>query len=122
MRILDASAVIAWIFEEEGGVLVEQLFADGLISSVNYAEVLQRVLKRGEALEPVVKELNQSGLRVVDAGREAATIAAELHDRKDLSLADRFCIALGALADLPVVTADRDWVTHDLPVEVELIR
>jgi PIN domain nuclease of toxin-antitoxin system len=122
MRVLDASAVLAWIFEEEGGELVEQLFEDGLISAVNYAEVLQRVLKRGETLETIVGEIDQSGLRIVDSGREAATVAAELYDRKDLSLADRFCIALGALADVPVVTADRDWATSELPVAVELIR
>ena len=122
MRVLDASAVIAWVFDEEGGNLVEPLFEDGAISAVNYAEVLQRLIRRGEPIEECVKSVDRCGLRVIDAGPDAAIIAAELRKHDNLSLADRFCIALGALAAAPVVTADRYWATLPLPAQVELIR
>ncbi len=121
-RVLDASAVIAWVFEEDGGELVETLFADGLMSTVNYAEVIQRLIKRGEDAEDCVKDIEATGITVIDAGQEAAIIAARLSQHRDLSLADRFCIALGDLAEAPVVTADRYWATLQLPVQVELIR
>lgn len=122
MRVLDASAVIAWAFEEEGADLAEQAFDGGLISTVNYAEVVQRLMKRGESEEECVACMGESGLRVIDADLDAAIIAARLHVHKDLSIGDRFCIALGALAETPVVTADRDWATLPLPAQIELIR
>ncbi len=122
MRVVDASVVIAWAFEEDGADLAEQLFEGGLISTVNYTEVIQRLMKRGETEEECLDCMKQSGLRVVDAGLEAAIIAARLHVYKDLSLGDRFCIALGEIASAPVVTADRYWATLPLPAEIELIR
>ena len=38
------------------------------------------------------------------------------------SFADRACLATGLVRGLPVVTADRDWASVDLGVEVILFR
>jgi ribonuclease VapC len=39
-----------------------------------------------------------------------------------LSICDRACLALAERLALPVVTADREWVSLDLGVTVTLIR
>jgi len=39
-----------------------------------------------------------------------------------LSFADRACVSLGLMLELPVLTADADMTKIDLPVKFELIR
>jgi len=41
---------------------------------------------------------------------------------RGLSICDRACLALAKRLGLPVVTADREWVSLDLGVVVTLIR
>jgi ribonuclease VapC len=65
------------------------------------------------------------GATVLSADAEHSEYVARL--RKDteglgLSLADRFCFALAASRNAPVMTADRAWAKVDVGVEVLLIR
>jgi ribonuclease VapC len=39
-----------------------------------------------------------------------------------LSFADRACLALGQMRNLPVITGDRNWLKLQLPVERILFR
>lgn len=64
-------------------------------------------------------------LPVLPFDRAQALMAARLDPlthRRDISFADRCCIALGRHLRLPVLTGDRPWVALDLGVEVRLIR
>lgn len=120
--VLDASALLAVVHEEEGGSFVETVLGRSAISSVNWSEVVQKALARGLNLARR-HDLLSIGLTVVPFDRESAERTAEIWSRAShLSLADRACLALAARLGVPAVTADRAWATLDLAVEVRLIR
>ena len=130
--VLDASALLAHLNEEEGASAVRQAMADGaVISVVNWMEVLSKIAERGEDPELAAAEMKGAGLIggvvSVEAVTEQDSIEAArlrpLTKERGLSLADRSCLALAARLGLPVVTGDRAW--QDLPridVAVKLIR
>lgn len=89
---------------------------------MNLAEVPTRIAREGVAPELALKDVQDTGLTIVDASLEQAVLAARLPERSGLSLGDRFCIALGQQLGAPVVTSDRAWANLNLPVAVELIR
>lgn len=112
--VLDASAVIAFLRGEPGAAVVRlALDAQPLISAVNLAEVLSKLVDKGapQALaQQAVATLNLS-VRAFDA--DAAHQVAWLRDasrRLGLSLGDRACLALAASVRAPVFTADRPWL------------
>jgi ribonuclease VapC len=121
--VLDASAVLAWLHQEPGADAAFRHFDGGMISSVNWSEVLQKV--RAIGADPVVtgSRLERLGLIVHSATRGDATLAARYWSpRSPLSLADRFCLALAYRSDVPAVTAERAWANLDIGVDVEVIR
>lgn len=130
--VLDASALLAHLNEEEGASAVRQAMADGaVISVVNWMEVLSKIAERGEDPELAAAEMKGAGLIggvvSVEAVTEQDSIEAArlrpLTKERGLSLADRSCLALAARLGLPVVTGDRAW--QNLPriaVAVKLIR
>jgi PIN domain nuclease of toxin-antitoxin system len=74
---------------------------------------------RAEAFLPELR------LPVLPFDAAQALIAARLDPlthRRDISFADRCCIALGRHLRLPVLTGDRPWAALDLGVEVKPIR
>ncbi len=127
MRIvLDSSALLALLQEEPGAERVEALLDGALISVVNVAEVAA-TLARHLSSEEVKLILANSGPVTVTADEEIAIDAGLLRpitDAAGLSLADRFCLALGRRLGVPVVTADKAWarVADAAAVEVLLIR
>ncbi len=129
--MLDASAVLAYLRDEPGGEVVEEAFVAGaLISSVNWAEVLTRVVEGGGDPEHTRRAMVEGG--VLGEGlvvhpldeMQALKIARlrPLTRAAGLSLADRTCLALAASLDLTALTADRAWADLGLGVRVELIR
>ncbi len=127
MIVLDASALLALIKDEPGGDVVARAATDNdaTISSVNYAEVLQKTARLGVTAEEVDAELDALGITVSPFGRLDARLAASFfRDRSGLSLADRVCLALARSVSSPAYTADRIWQTwaDDLAVEVRVIR
>lgn len=111
--VLDASAVLAFLQDEDGADVVEQYLADGsVISAVNWSEVVQKLRVRGADWEVAAALLHSYGLRVLDATSDDAVQAAARWTRGDgLSLGDRFCLALGHRLGATVVTADTAWGT-----------
>jgi len=115
MRVFDASALLAVLGQEPGGdVVSEQLEArDGVVASVNYAEVLTKLIDRG--LDEATAQLawHSLGLKVHPVDEGIAAVAALLRPTTralGLSLADRCCLALARqLGNVTVVTADRPW-------------
>lgn len=113
--VLDASAILAYLSDEDGADQVESLLIAGaMCSSVNWSEVAQKVRAAGGDW-PVASALLQSyGLRVEPATADDAEHAASLWRRgSGLSLADRFCLALGQCSRAPVWTADTAWGESD---------
>lgn len=124
--VLDASALLAWLHGEPGIEVVEASLHASVMSSVNWAEVLQKITARG-ILAPgdVSGDLGTIGLGVIpftanDAERSARIWSLSRH--VGLSLGDRACISLAQRLGLPAITADRVWATLDLEVEVRVIR
>ncbi len=126
MYVLDASAMLAMIYEEPGAEDVISRLPSSLISSVNFAEVLQKAANAGRDPEQVGLLLRKSTLGVVPFDHALATEAAALWPltrRAGLSLADRSCLALAAAIGGVAVTADTSWGTLAISsVEVHVIR
>jgi ribonuclease VapC len=123
--VLDASALIALLWDEPGGEAVEPLVGCAAISAVNWAEVLQRYRAHGVETAGKREQVEALGIRVEPFSDEDAETVAELWRptrRAGLSLADRACLALARRLDLAAYTADRDWRRVTVGVRVVLIR
>jgi ribonuclease VapC len=62
--VLDASALLAMLFEEPGGKRVEEVIQNALISAVNLSEVGAVISDRGADLGPVFGRLEQLQLNI----------------------------------------------------------
>ncbi len=112
--VLDASAILAFVFDEQGADEVESALAVSVVPAIGWAEILQKVRQHGGDAELVASTLGQLGLVVEAADAIDARMAALLwQPGRGLSLADRFCLALGQLLDVPIWTCDRDWAGVD---------
>jgi len=123
--VLDASALLAFLQSEPGSGVVESAIRGAVMSSVNWAEVVQKSLARDVMVAGMREDVEAWGLRLVPFGAEDAEAAALLWPQtrhRGLSLADRACLALGMRLDGPVLTADRSWAGVPVGVEVRLIR
>jgi len=95
------------------------------ISSVNFAEVVTKLVESGATGSEIERILAPVGLEVFDADRALAFEAAALRTVTrpfGLSLGDRFALALALRLHLPVLTADQNWGRLDLAVPIVLIR
>jgi PIN domain nuclease of toxin-antitoxin system len=129
--VLDASALMAVLHDEDGASIVMEAIGEGAaISVANWAEVLSKLAEAGRAPEDVSAELRRA-----EGSRRALTIepmtAADciaiarlrpVTRAQGLSLADRACLALAHRLGIPVLTADREWAAADVDVQVRLIR
>lgn len=128
--VLDASAVLAVIFDEPGGDIAVDHLDGGALSAVGLAELLTKYLDRGIETDGVTRDLMALGVEVVpvtaiDAERQLELRRIDVVDSAGgprLSIADRLCLAVALRLGLPVVTADRLWAELDLPADVILIR
>jgi ribonuclease VapC len=110
--VLDASAVLAFLFQEKGGDKVEALLAGSLLSVVNYAEVITKLYDRGMSVHDAKSLIGNTDIELVEFNSEQAFIVGDLRKSTrhlGLSLGDRACIALAKLKGLQVVTADTAW-------------
>jgi len=123
--VLDASALLAWMHGEPGGELVDDVIGTSLMCSVNFSEVVQKVVAENLPADGLMDDLEGVGCEIVPFEAEDALVAGELWTKtraKGLSLGDRACLALAVRARRPVVTADRAWTGLKLPFEVWSIR
>ncbi len=128
--VLDASALLAFLNAEPGAAVIEAAIAsDGaVISVVNWAEVLSKVVEAGAAPEAVRERLERAGVlgaafRIEPLTEEdAATIARlrPLTRAAGLGLGDRACLALAKRLGAPAVTVDRVWASVSAAVGVDV--
>ena len=109
--VLDASALLAFLASEAGAEVTEEALLSGArCSAVNWSEVAQKVRATGADWTVAASLLASYDLDVEPASLEDAERAAHLWKRgSGLSLADRFCLALGDRLDATVFTADSAW-------------
>lgn len=122
--VLDASALLAWLHREPGGELVGTVLDGASISAVNWSEVIQKSLQKGVEVQGMLDEVTDLGLTVEPFTAAQAEQAARLWAQtrgSGLSLGDRACLALAMDRSAPVLTADRDWASLALVVEVQLL-
>lgn len=121
--VLDASALLAWLQNEPGAAIVEELLPESAISSLNWSEVLQKSLAHGVEITGLRQDMEALGLVILPFDRGAAEQAARLWSAgSSLSLADRACLALGIQHGAPVLTADRLWTQVSVGAMVRLVR
>lgn len=123
--VLDASAVLAFLRNEPGAEFVRPWLRGGFISAVNAGEVMNRLSRPGRSLEQIVHLVRGVEMQIIDFRFEQAVVAASLepHARAaNLSFADRACLSLGMMRELPVLTADQAWSPLDLGIDIRLIR
>jgi ribonuclease VapC len=123
--VLDASALLAYLLQEPGAEVVDELLSDARMASVNWAEVVQKSLSAGVDIQGMREELQALGMQVepfLAADGERAGQLWPLTRQQGLSLGDRACLSLGLRLDLPVVTCDRAWTQLALELEVRLLR
>jgi ribonuclease VapC len=121
--VLDASALLAMIHGEPGADMVRTSVSDSVVSSINWAETVQKISAEGLDPEETRNDLLDAGLRIASFDREDAETTAMLWPRaRSVSLADRACLALARRLGLPVLTADGAWAALDLGIAIRLIR
>ena len=123
--VLDTSAVLALLFAEPGAEAAIARGQAGLLSAVSYSEALAKSQDRGVPLATATQALDGLRLTVVSFDQAHAARAASFRPATralGFSFADRACLATAALAQLPVLTADRDWRKVDLGLEIILLR
>ena len=121
--VLDASAVLALLQEEQGADEVEGLLDGASMSCVNLSEVIQKAEQHGVETEGLEFDLEALGIEFRDFDLAMVRPTAELWSAgKGLSLGDRACLALAKANDATAITADGRWVIDGLGVDVRLIR
>lgn len=114
MVVLDASAVLAYLQEENGSEKMDVILAEGrgMMSTVNYAEVVGKLLEAGLPESSVKSVMANLDLNVESLDDKQAWKTGLLRittKEFGLSLGDRACLALADIKNLPVVTADKQW-------------
>ena len=124
--VLDASALLALIQEEQGAEVIKPLLKFSVMSTVNIAESLTTLQRTGISPQEALILISDIIMTIVPFDLEQAGIVADLQSKvqhKGLSLGDRACIALGIKLQVPIYTADRVWAQLQLNnANVKLIR
>lgn len=120
--VLDSSAILAVLNQERGSQTAQTYFPNGIVSAVNFAEVITKLIEHGHDSSSSMEafDLLQVSVSVFDVAQ--ARKAAELRPltrHLGLSLGDRSCLALAMLQGATAVTADRGWSGLSFcPIEV----
>ena len=124
--VLDASALLALLFEERGHEQVAPLLDGAAISAVNYLETITKQMQQGADEETAVSVVSSLDLMVIPFDvtlAEAAATLSPLARSHGLSLGDRACLTLARQLRLPAITAESAWQhLPGLNVEIRLIR
>ena len=125
--VLDSSVIVAALLQEPGGDQVADFMGEGLISTVNVAEVYAIFTRRNLSKATLATFLGYRGIEIVPlsvAVAEATGRMVAMTASAGLSLGDRACLALGISRRAIVLTADRAWLqfAEPLGLEIKIIR
>ncbi len=131
--VLDASAIVAWIFRETGYQVVARALPYGVLPVANAVEALARALERGWSggADELLADIELMGVSL-EPSLEADTVrAAELIAQSralgiargwGISLGDALCLAIAERLELPAVGGDNAWDQLQLQVPHRLFR
>ncbi len=123
-RVLDASVIIAIAKNEPYDESLLPLFDGAVMSSVNLAEVISRLIDLGidTSSSPVQRAFSLlSAIEPFTATQ--GRIAGELrHLGKNIALGDRACMALAIDFGADLYTADGAWSAFNIGCKIHLIR
>ena len=110
---LDASALLALVFNEPGQEKVNAVIDHAYVHSVNIAEVIGKLMKEGVSraeAEQTIEELELDIDEELSAHQAALCGALMARTRQQgLSLGDCICLTVAASHGSIAVTADRRW-------------
>jgi PIN domain nuclease of toxin-antitoxin system len=124
--VLDASVVLAVLFEERGAEkMTDEIMDSAVISAVNLAEVQTKLVRLGHPPEDAWSDalLLESDPEPFTA--DQAKIAGDLiakTEKLGLSLGDRSCLALAIAIKAPVYTTEQAWRNLKVGVPIHVIR
>lgn len=126
-KVLDTSALIAWVMKEPGGDFVERCLQENcVISAVNLAEFATKLIDLGYGdPDSIASTFHSTGALVVPLNEQLAMRTALLRQasrKRGLSLGDRACLALAQQLNAEVLTADQAWMELDLDIAITNIR
>ena len=125
--VLDASAVLAVIFDEVGADRVSMHIPGAVMSAVNVAEVLAKLRDLGMPETTIETILDSLQLEVVPFDVAHAHETARLRPLTrptGLSLGDRACLVTAALRGAVALSADKAWarLPDGIGAKIELLR
>ncbi|AIL13723.1 hypothetical protein IM40_09925 (plasmid) [Candidatus Paracaedimonas acanthamoebae] len=124
--VLDSSALLALLKNEQGAEIVESLLGNIIMSSINVSEVATVLLDSEMTLQECQDTVLPFISAIVPYDEEQAFLAADLRKQTKaygLSLGNRACIALGQKMQLPIYIADKIWNELQLEgIEIKLIK
>ena len=123
--VLDASALLALLNDEPGAEIVKEALPQAVISTVNLAEVVGKLLGGGMPESQVIDGLEGLGLHQVSFDVQQAYASGFLRGSTrlhGLSLGDRACLSLAKRLGVPALTSDRAWSALDIGIQVLLTR
>ena len=123
--ILDASAFLALINNEDGKDIVEPLLPYSIMSSVNISEVVSELNSKLSLPVNQIQKILYLVSEIYPFNKELAIASGLLkqsYSHLDLSLGDRACLALASHLNLLVYTADTTWSQLDTDLAITQIR
>lgn len=123
--VLDASAVLAFLQNEPGAITVKAAIDGAVISTVNWSEVIKKLLACDVDVGNLAERMRSLGLGILPFELIDSELAGAIYmvtKELGLSLADRACLAVATKLDAPVYTTDRKWLETSLDLDIELIR
>jgi PIN domain nuclease of toxin-antitoxin system len=125
IAVLDASALLAFLQDEPGGEIVDTFLSNARLSTVNWAEVVQKSVARGVDVRGMKEDIEALGVIIQPFTIEQAQIAGNLWSETKtlgLSLGDRACLALGLQMRAAVLTTDQVWANLKLDLDIRVLR
>jgi PIN domain nuclease of toxin-antitoxin system len=124
--VLDASAILAIIFDERGAEkLTDEILDHAVVSTVNIAEVQSKLVKKGYdpdvAWEDVISLVTAAVCFTSEHAKIAGSLIAKT-EKLGLSLGDRSCLALAMALKAPVYTTEQIWRGLKVGVPIHVIR
>jgi ribonuclease VapC len=108
--LFDASAILAYLYNEDGADFVEERLSAGVVSAANWSELAQKVMQNQCDWLQYKSILGALNVRVEPVTIVDAELAAGLWKAGNgLSLGDRLCLATAQRLNAIVVTADTAW-------------
>jgi ribonuclease VapC len=123
--VLDASALVAAAMRERGADKVVAALASAVVAAPNWAEMLDVIRKLGGDPQVAIQSFKSEGVTVEAVTEDDAEAVARLARNtanRDLSLGDKFCLAVAERLERPAYTSDQSWAQAKTKAKVVMIR